>query len=72
MKRFAQPIDGCEIAQIHWNQCGRIRLFGPKRSNFVVEFLEAALRAGQRHNMCARLGQGERCGAANAARGPGY
>ena len=59
IERFAQPVDGGEVAQIHGNQGRRLRLFRPERSNFVVEFLEAALGAGQRHDMRARLGQGE-------------
>src|ERR1700722_50959 len=72
IESFAQPINGGEVAQIHRNQGRRLRLFGPKRSNFVVQFLKAALGTGQRHDMRARLGQGERRRAANAARGPGH
>ena len=72
IERLSQPIDGGEVAQIHRNQGRRLRLPGPQRANFVVEFLKAALRAGERHHMRARLGQGESRSAANAARGPGH
>ena len=70
IERFSQPIDGGEVTQIHGDQGRRLRLRGPQRANFVVELLESALRAGERHHMRARLGQGEGRGAANAARGP--
>ncbi len=56
MQRFAQPINGGEVAQIHGNKGRRLRLVRPERANFVVQLLEGALGAGQRHDMRARLG----------------
>ena len=45
---------------------------GPERANFVVELLEAALRAGKRHHVRARRGERDGRGAANAAGGAGH
>ena len=71
VKRLAKPIDRVPIAQVDRHEC-RGFLAGPQRLDLVVQFLERALRAGERHDMRACAGESEGRGATDAARGAGH
>src|SRR5579872_5122828 len=61
----AEPRDAVEIGEIERDERGAAAVF----SNFVIEFLEAALGSGNRNDMSAEPSQCARCGVADAARG---
>ena len=71
IERFAEPVDRGEVAQVHRRERRGTVLVRPKGADLVVEFLERALRAGERHHMRAGAREGERHRPADAARGAG-
>ena len=67
VQRGAKPRNAVEIGQAERHQRGAAAIL----SDFVVEFFQPALRARDRHNMRAGLGERARGGIADAARGAG-
>ena len=67
VQRSAEPGHAVEIGEVERHQRGAAALF----ADLVVEFFQPALRARHRHDMRAGLGQRERGGIADAARGAG-
>ncbi len=65
--RAAEPVERVEIGKVERNQ--RCAGAGRRGADFVVEFLEPALGARDRDHMRAALGERERGGAADSARG---
>ena len=70
-QRLAEPIDRRMIPEIAGDQGRRVFGAGARGADFVVEFLERALRARESDDMRALGRQGQRHGAADAARGAG-
>src|SRR4051794_32311242 len=67
MQRSPKPGDAVEIGQVERHQGGAAAVF----ADFVVEFLQPALRPRHRHDMRAGFCQRPRGGIADAARGAG-
>src|SRR6187455_2033479 len=67
MQRGAEPRDAVEIGEVERHQRGAAAVL----ADLVVEFLKAALRASDGHDMSAGAGQRTRGGMADAARGAG-
>src|ERR1700682_136163 len=67
MQRSAKASDAVEICQGERHQRGAAAVL----SDFIVEFLKAALRPRHRDDMRAGLGESSRGGIADAARGAG-
>ena len=63
----AEPVERVEVGEVARDQ----RRLAAHRADLVVEFVERALRAGERDDMGPPAREGERHGAANPARGSG-